>query len=72
MAFNENESRYGYGNVAGAIAAARNKNMLNLILLTLAFVLCLVAGLWQAGSPYRPQLGWLGLALYFLSLMLRH
>jgi len=47
--------------------------LLSFILLTLAFVLCLVAGLWQAGSPYRPQLGWLGLALYFLSLMLmRH
>jgi len=47
--------------------------MVSLILLVLAFVLCLIAGLWQGGSPYRPQFGWLGLAFYFLSVLLgRH
>jgi hypothetical protein len=42
--------------------------MLSLILLVFAFVLTIVEAFY-ASWP-RPHLGWLGLALYFLSLLL--
>ena len=45
--------------------------MLSLILLVFAFVLTLIAAFWQPGAAgWRTQLGWLGLSLYFLSLLL--
>jgi len=45
--------------------------MLSLILLVVAFVLALVAAWWPPTSPpYRPSVGWLSLAVYFLNLVL--
>jgi hypothetical protein len=44
----------------------------SMILLVAAFLCCLGAAFWYpAGnpSPYRPHLGWLGMAAYFLSLL---
>jgi hypothetical protein len=48
---------------------------IGLILLVFAFVLTLIAG-FQRGAPgpggwWFPHLGWIGMALYFLSLLLR-
>lgn len=49
--------------------------MIGLILLVLAFVLCLIEAFrpWISPPPQPwsiPHLGWLGLAVYFLSLLL--
>lgn len=47
---------------------------LNLILLVFAFVLTFVAAWWRAPGPFVlgfPHPGWLGLSLYFLSLLIR-
>jgi hypothetical protein len=47
--------------------------MIGLILLVFAFVCCTIAAFWYPGQPVpwsRPHLGWLGVALYFLSLIL--
>lgn len=46
--------------------------MLSLILLVAAFLCCLGAAFWYPGRcpAYRVHLGWLGMALYFLSLLL--
>jgi hypothetical protein len=41
--------------------------MIALILLVFAFVLCMTAALYESWP--RPLLGWLGLATYFLSLI---
>ncbi len=48
---------------------------LGLILMVFAFVLTFVAAFWRGGPwaggfPF-PHLGWLGLSLYILSLLLR-
>lgn len=48
--------------------------MPGMILLVFAFVLTLIAAFWRGGPwpggfPF-PHLGWLGLALYFLHLLL--
>ena len=48
--------------------------MLSLILLVFAFVLTLIASFWRSPGPFAwgfPHPGWLGLSLYFLSLLLR-
>ena len=47
--------------------------MLVLILLVFAFVLALVQSFapWR-GGPFPPHLGWLAVALYFLTLILGH
>jgi len=42
--------------------------MLHLILLVFAFVLCLIEAVYPSWP--RPALGWLGLALYFLAMIL--
>jgi hypothetical protein len=42
--------------------------MISLILLVFAFVLCMVQAIYPNWA--QPQWGWLGLALYFLSLIL--
>jgi len=44
--------------------------MLSLILLIFAFVLCLIQSLYP--NWMQPAWGWLGLALYFLSLIIQH
>lgn len=44
--------------------------MLNVVLLALAFVCCLVAAFWYPPPQPKPHLGWLGMAFYFLSLLL--
>jgi hypothetical protein len=49
--------------------------MLQLILLVFAFVLVLIESCWDfLFTPIvkRPHLGWLGVAIYFLSLLLGH
>jgi hypothetical protein len=44
--------------------------MLSLILLVFAFVLCMIQAFYPNWTA--PSWGWLGLALYFLSLILGH
>jgi len=45
--------------------------MISLILLVAAFILCLIEAFQPWVRPWaRPHLGWLALALYFLSLIL--
>jgi hypothetical protein len=46
--------------------------MISLILVILAFLLCLLGAWWPLGPPYRPHLGWLGMACYFLAQILGH
>lgn len=43
--------------------------MLSQILLVFAFVLCFIHAVWFGPWP-KPHLGWLSLALFFLSLIL--
>lgn len=47
--------------------------MIELILLVLGFVLALIEALWPSLQPphARPHLGWLALAVFLLSLILR-
>jgi len=44
--------------------------MISLILLVFAFVCCVVAAFWYPAPTPRPHFGWLGVAFYFLSLIL--
>ena len=46
--------------------------MITVILLIFAFVLCVLQSFWPWWSQPRsvPHLGWLGMALYFLSIIL--
>jgi hypothetical protein len=48
--------------------------VISIILLVFSFVLCIICAFWYPGAPApgwsRPHLGWLGMALYFLSLIL--
>ena len=39
------------------------------ILLIVALVLSVIAAFWPLTSPFRPNLGWLALAFFFLSLI---
>lgn len=43
--------------------------MLPMILLVFAFVLCLIQAVWFGPWP-KPHFGWLGLALWILSILL--
>jgi hypothetical protein len=43
--------------------------MLGLILLVFAFVLCVIQAIWFGPWP-KPHLGWLGMALFLLYLLL--
>jgi hypothetical protein len=56
------------GAVILGFSTDRSKSMLSLILLVFAFVLTTVEAFYPSWP--RPQLGWLGLAVYFLSLLL--
>jgi hypothetical protein len=45
--------------------------MLGLVLVIAAAICCTIAAFWYPGapSPIRPHLGWLGVALYFWSIV---
>jgi hypothetical protein len=49
--------------------------MISLILLILAFVLCLIGAWWpfpSSGQPWRPHFGWLGVSCWLLAQILGH
>lgn len=45
--------------------------MLQMILLVFAFVLTIICAVWQNGWRVPPHLGWLGIALFILTFILR-
>jgi hypothetical protein len=44
--------------------------MLSLILLIAGFICCVIAAFWYPSPNPRPHMGWLGVSLYLLSLIL--
>jgi hypothetical protein len=49
----------------------RRIQMLGIVLVIAAAICCTIAAFWYPGapSPIRPHLGWLGVALYFWSIV---